>query len=179
MNKKLIYNLHGYMIEFNANNRLWTWNKWDYREGFGEKKVVRHSGTLQFKKIFKSVFEGGNENITLRDGKQLEEALDDRGVDYAFLFLGETRVEERFSSVKEAEKFYNLDSCPHWDLTDYWFGFDWDINSWAMYDAFTGALQFTPDTLLAQRSNKIVAQKPQQSFVVDNCFYHDPGPTTH
>ncbi|MCP5103360.1 MAG: hypothetical protein GY950_08275, partial [bacterium] len=45
----------------------------------------------------------------------------------------------------------------HWDLTDYWFGFDRELNSWAMYDAFSGNLQFTPQGLTAGRQRPAAA----------------------
>lgn len=168
MHKQTRYNLHGHMIEYDKRRRAWTWSKWDYAERNGEKKVVRRSGTLQFQKIFPSVFDGGAENIVARNSEEMEKALEIRGVDFIFLYQGETRFEGRFKTVEEAERFHNLHACPHWDLTDYWFGFDGNLNSWAMYDAFTGALQFTPESIMNQRSRNTRSN-----------YYRDAGTTTH
>lgn len=168
MFKQTRYNLHGHMIEYDKRSQAWTWSKWDYAKRNGEKKVVRRGGTLQFQKIFPSVFDGGSENIKVHNAEEMENALEVKGVDFIFLYQGETRFEGRFKTVEEAEKFHNLHSCPHWDLTGYWFGFDGDINSWAMYDAFTGVLQFTPESILEQR-----AQNARTTY------YRNTGSTTH
>jgi hypothetical protein len=142
------------MIQYHEKNRTWTWSKWDYLEQEGKKKVVRCSGTLRFQKIFQAVFEGGEEPVNARNSKDLKKTLKKNGVDFIFLYQGETKVETQFKTVEEAEKYYRLDVYPHWDLTDYWFGYNRKINSWAMYDAFTGTLQFTPQSLLAQRAQR-------------------------
>ncbi len=168
MHKQTRFNLHGHMIEYDKRRQAWTWSKWDYVEQNGERKVIRRGGPLQFQKIFPSVFDGGSENIVARNAEEMGEALESRGVDFIFLYQGETQFEGRFKTVEEAQKFHNLHACPDWDLTDYWFGFDGNLNSWAMYDAFTGALRFTPESLMKKRAQN-----------TRNTYYRSSRPTTH
>ncbi len=181
LKNKLRYNLHGYMVEYNQKNQLWIWSKWDYADDLGVKKVVRHSGLVQFKKIFPSVFEGKHEDIEVHSAAQLESALNERGVDYIFLFQGQSRMDERFDSIEEAERYYRLENCPHWNLTNYWFNYDKKIDSWGMYDAFTGALQFTPQSILQKRSRSpyVTNKKSARVHAVRGGFYKECGSTVH
>lgn len=171
MAKQRRFNMHGHMIEYNKNNRTWTWSKWDYQVRNGEKKVIRQTGTLQFQRMFPAVFEGGTENIKARNSEDIEKALTKRGVDFIFLYQGETTVEHGFKTVEEAERFHKLDTCPHWDLTDYWYAFDKQINSWAMYDAYTGTLQFTPQSYIEHRTGA-AGQTPHISHNTQSVTFH-------
>jgi hypothetical protein len=171
MSKQQRFNMHGHMIEYNKNNRTWTWSKWDYRVQNGEKKVIRRSGSLQFQRMFPSVFMGETENIKARNSEEIEKALSKRGVDFIFLYQGETTVEQNFKTVEEAQDFHNLHTCPHWDLTDYWYAFNEQINSWAMYDSYTGALQFTPQSYIERRTRTAV-QTPHISHNTQAVTFH-------
>jgi hypothetical protein len=93
MTKQRRFNMHGHMIEYDKNNGTWTWSKWDYLERNGEKKVIRQTGALQFQRMFPSVFEFGTEDIKARNSEDMEKALTKRGVDFVFLYQGETKEE--------------------------------------------------------------------------------------
>jgi len=165
MSNQRRFNMHGYMIEYNKHNRTWSWSKWDYQVHNGMQKVVRFSGALQFQRMFPSVFVGGAENIKARNSEEMENALAKRGVDFVFLYQGDTTVEHNFNTVEEAENFHELHACPQWDLTDYWFAYNRQINSWAMYDAFTGTLQFTPQSYIRQRTRAAAPLPPVNPHV--------------
>ena len=146
------FNMHGHLIEFDNQNQCWTWSKWDYGKDWqGEDRVIRRRGTLEFMKMFPNVFPGieeepgrGEIHNEIHDREQMETTLERTGIAFIFLHQGETMDENGFKNIEEAEAFYRLNSYPAWDLTEYWFGFDWNIRSWAMYDTFSGELQFTP-----------------------------------
>jgi hypothetical protein len=142
------FNMQGYLIELDNKNQRWTWNKWDYtRDAAGRKRVVRHRGGLEFMKIFPSLVGGHGSSGTVPavfNRTQMEKALQKHGVDYIFLYQGETVEESGFHTVEEAECFYRLDACPAWNLTRYWYAYDWNMQSWCMYDAGTGDREFTP-----------------------------------
>ncbi|MCP4218779.1 MAG: hypothetical protein GY765_29375 [bacterium] len=151
MSDRKKYNMHGHIIQYDEGLQAWTWYKWDLREGFGKRELVRYSGTLQFKKLFPSVFPGVDQPVGVTPSRDIDAALEESGVDYVFLFQGDSRVETRFKSVEEAEKFHKVSSCEAWNLTDYWFGFDWRMHSWAMYDCGSGDIHFTPGSAIPGR----------------------------
>jgi hypothetical protein len=163
MNKHVRYNMHGHMIEYDKKKRTWSWSKWDSAERNGEQKVIRRGGPLQFRKIFSSVVTGDPEYIPARNSEELEKVLVKQGLDFIFLYQGETIVEDRFKTVEEAEDYHNLHACPDWNLTDYWFGFNGELNSWAMYDAFTGALRFAPESIMRQRAQNARIMKTRSN----------------
>ena len=141
----------GYLIEFDKKNLGWSWSKWEYAPTFdGGKRVVRHGGGLEFMKIFPTLVAGNDTNATARpirsvhNTEEIEVALKKHGVEYIFLYQGETVDENDFHTVEAAEAFYGLNKCAIWDLTAYWFGYNRNMNSWCMCDSFTGALEFTP-----------------------------------
>lgn len=172
--------MHGHMIEFNGQSNSWTWSRWDYGRVNGMKQVVRHTGQLQFQKIFRNVVEDTNERVHARSGEEIEKSLKKKGVDYIFLFQGRTVVEEKFKTVEEAVKHHRLDRCPQWDLTDYWFGFDNQLNSWAMYDAFTGSLQFTPQARMKTLSNGSSQPATRtRRYSQQTGIYREAGNTVH
>ncbi len=180
MTNHLRYNMHGHLIEYNKKNRSWTWSKWEAQDNGNGKEVVRHSGPLQFKKLFRAVVEGGSEPVQAQTYAELEDALQKQGMDFIFLFQGQTRVEKDFKTTRDAELFYDLENCPHWGLTDYWFGFNRQMGSWAMYDAFTGSMQFTPQAVLNRR-DKGINHPPARSRPHTNrtAVYRDAGNTVH
>jgi hypothetical protein len=161
------FNMQGYLIELDKQTHRWTWSKWEYRKDWeGKKRVIRRSGSLEFMKIFPTVLsasESGVGNIKINNQEQMEAELKKTGVDFIFLYQGETLEERGFKTIAQAEAFHQLESCPQWNLTGYWFSFDWNMQSWAMYDAFTGELKFTPpsavrrlkDTKRTQVSNPL------------------------
>lgn len=155
MNENHRYNMHGRLIEFNAVSGAWSWSRWEYVNRNGGRVVARHSGLLQFQKVFRSVVEDCRENVRAESLDEIRRALKKQGVDFIFLFQGAIELQEQFRTVEEAERYYHLDECEPWDLTDYWFGFDADLNSWAMYDTFTGALRFTPQGKMASQGGRI------------------------
>lgn len=57
--RKLKFHMHGYLIEFDKKSHRWTWNKWEttHNPG-GPQRVVRHSGGLEFMKMFPSLVNG-------------------------------------------------------------------------------------------------------------------------
>lgn len=179
MEKQQRYNMHGYMIEFDPQRGTWNWSKWDYRETNGKKQVVRHSGPLQFKRMFRSLLEGGSEPINARNAQELDQALQEKGVEFIFLFQGITEVDDRFETVEEAGKYFQLDACPHWDLTDYWFDFNREINSWAMYDTYSGDLQFTPGGVMSQRTQSVRRAAQQRPYQPADGFYRERYSVVH
>jgi len=138
------FNMHGYLIEFNPASMSWKWNKWEYRDGLDYKRsVIRKTGTLEFMKMFPEVFIGAAGKNSFSSHEEMDRSLERKGVKFIFLYQGKT-VEEGFRSIEEAESHYELDSLPVWNLTDYWFGYDEHLSSWAMFDTFTGRCEFTP-----------------------------------
>jgi hypothetical protein len=179
--------MQGYLIEFDKNNLTWTWNKWEYSTGTqGEKRVIRRSGSLEFMKMLPSVFDGKKEHTSsptpipspipspIRNQEEMDKTLDKNGVSFVFLFQGQTREETRFKTTKEAEEFHELNSYPSWDLTDYWFGFDNRMRSWAMYDTYTGNMEFTPRT-----AEERIAARPIPGFLLSETQKNRTGYTFH
>lgn len=146
--KKKKFNMQGYLIEWDGKTNGWTWNKWEYTQSAdGRNRVIRRRGGLEFMKIFPSLVGKDDPNAVIppvfnRD--QVDHALKKHGIDYIFLYQGETVEESGFHTVEEAERFYQLDSSPQWTLTRYWFAYDCNMRSWCMYDAGTGHVEFTP-----------------------------------
>lgn len=150
------FNMQGYLIEFDANTNRWTWNKWEYAEVPSGRRVVRRRGGLEFMKMMRALFDkepcSKSQVKRSRSKNELERILKNDGVDFIFLYQGETSAEDAFKTVEEAEKHYRLEACPMWNLTNYWFGYDCRMQTWGMYDATTGQLEFTPQHA-AQRLN--------------------------
>jgi len=147
------FNMHGYLMEFNLNTHRWVWQKWVCieKEGFGgEKKVVCRKGSLEFMKMFPSLFSFSNEtdHRTVSDREEMESELKKQGVPFVFMYQWDTQEDTPFKSVEEAHRHHNLDRYPSWDLTEYWYSYDHRMQTWAMYDTFTGGLLFTPQRLL-------------------------------
>jgi hypothetical protein len=150
------FNMQGYLIEFNNQTHGWTWIKWEYRKDWeGKKQVIRRSGSLEFMKIFPKLLSVQGSIVShknISNQEQLDSELRKNGVDFIFLHQGNTLEERSFKTIADAEKYYGLESQPLWNLTEYWFSYDWEMQSWAMYDAFTGELKFTPATAIKQLS---------------------------
>jgi len=150
--QNLKFNMRNHLVEYDKKNHCWTWSKWDYKKDWeGKSRVIRRLGTLEFMKMFPTVFP--NKLKTQGIGKisgreQMEVNLEKWGIDFVFLHQGDTLEEKEFKNIEEAEKSHRLESYPQWDLTEFWFAFDWDIKSWAMYDTFSGKLQFTPKDIM-------------------------------
>ncbi len=141
------FNMNGYLIQFDPKTLKWTWSKWDYMSSpNNSQRVVKKSGNIEFMKMFPSVFTGEKESHTVGSYKEMDSALKSNGVDFIFLYLGQTTEETNYNSVEEAEKSNGVDSSPLWSLTDYWFGFDEKKKTWAMYDASSGREEFTPQS---------------------------------
>lgn len=188
-NQHLAFNMCGYVIRFDTATHSWNWTKWDYADNGpadGNRRVVRRSGGLEFMKMFPSVFgstqpSGNAARVTEKE--DMEAALKKQGVDFIFLYQGEV-VEEEFSSVKEAEKVNGVESFPMWELTHYWFSYDANIQSWAMYDALSGQLEFTPATAAKRLENKStrIAKQRSQSYAstpVDAAYAGTPQNVTY
>ncbi len=180
---KCKFNMQGFLIEFDKNNFTWTWNKWEYSTGTqGEKRVIRRSGSLEFMKMLPSVFNGKKEHTPspipipspIRDQEEMDKTLDKNGVSFIFLFQGLTRAETQFKTTEEAENFYGVNSSPSWDLTDYWFAFDDRIRSWAMYDTYTGNMEFTPRT-----AEERLTSHPLPGFLLSETQKKRTGHTFH
>lgn len=168
------YDMHGYLIEFNPSELSWSWSKWDYSVDFeGKMQVVRSSGLLEFKKMFPSVFEGKRENLSVNNQEEMERALNRMGVEFIFLYQGERQFESQFRTVEEAEKFYGLEECQPWNLTDYWYCYDSSIRSWAMFNTFTGDIEFTPQSAAA------AMLKPRTQFFNIGAKARHANPTYH
>lgn len=138
--------MQGYLIEFNFQSHSWSWNKWEYQHSTdGMRQVIRQRGGLEFMKMFHSLVDGATLKAgIIQNQKQMDAALKKFGTEYIFLYQGETILERDFQTVEEAETFYQLEECPIWDLTDYWFAYDGKMESWCMFDASTGDQRFTP-----------------------------------
>lgn len=147
--KKKRFNMQGYLIEWDAKTNGWTWSKWEYRRNIdGARTVVRHRGGLEFMKIFPSLVGKDSPDTSVPpvfNRTQMEHALKKQGIDYIFLYQGETVDESSFETIEDAERYYRLDRCPKWTLTRYWFAYDWNMRSWCMYDSGSGDLEFTPE----------------------------------
>ncbi|MGE5340626.1 MAG: hypothetical protein ACM3SY_04010 [Candidatus Omnitrophota bacterium] len=175
-NKPNQFNMHGVLIEFDGCRHTWSWTRWEYAEGFGrERHVVRRSGTIEFMKMFPSVFTGTCERTPAHTHEEMDRLLKKNGVDFIFLYQGSVVEESRFKTVEDAEQYYGLAACPAWNLTAYWFGYDARMQTWGMYDAFTGCLAFTPQSAMAQRQ---ASRSNRMSVPVQVGGYH-PGPTFH
>jgi len=143
----LRFNMNDYLIELDVKNHRWTWSKWEYLVVPGQKKqVVCHRGGLEFMKMYPTLVSGGDQmpTATISSREELEVTLAKKGIEYIFLYQGETILGKNFQTVAEAESFHRLEQCRAWTLTDYWYAFDRKINSWCMYEVFTGQLEFTP-----------------------------------
>jgi hypothetical protein len=177
--QKMRFNMQGYMIELDKKNHSWTWQKWEYASSSsGEKRVVRHKGGLEFMKMFRSLLgdTGSNDTLPLISNQQeMATALKKYGVDYIYLYQGETVVEEGFQTVEEAEAFYQLDRCSSWNLTDYWFAYDWNMQSWCMFDTYTGQLEFTPN----QAENRLKQNKIKKPLYRQKSNLNQPTNTLH
>jgi hypothetical protein len=171
--------MQGYLIELDPSNHSWTWNKWEYAYSpSGQKRVVRRKGGLEFMKMFRSLLGDTNTHEPLpsiRSQKDLEMALNKYGIEYIFLYQGETVDESGFSSVEEAERFYQLDTCTSWSLTDYWFAYDTGLQSWCMFDAYTGKLEFTPH----QAEIRLKQNKQRSSLYRQDAQHAHPVNTYH
>lgn len=158
--QKLQFNMHGFLIEFDKKHLSWSWTKWDYVPSYdGGTRVVRLRGGLEFMKIFPTLIEGNKQAMpVVRTTEEMDMVLKKHGVDFIFLYQGETRDEPGFCTVEEAQAFYGVTECPVWDLTPYWFSYHRGMNSWCMFDSFTGKLEFTPATA-SRRLGTIATQK--------------------
>jgi hypothetical protein len=159
------FNMHGYLIELDKHTLGWTWRKWEYAPGEeGKKRVICRRGSVQFMKMFPGLFPGtkgeakpGVNPVNPVNSHGREAELKKTGVEFIFLYQGESTEESGFKTVKEAEQFHRLGTCPEWTFTDYWFAYDGSLGSWAMYDTFSGELQFTPAGALARLKSKETA----------------------
>ena len=147
--KKIRFNMHGYLIEFDENDHSWAWQKWEtVYSSTGEAKIVCRKGRLEFMQMFRSLIGDCSDEMSLskvRTYQQMAKKLKKHGFDYVFLYQGETVEEKRFRTVIEAETFNNLNECTIWNLTDYWFSYNSRLKSWCMFDTFTGELKFYAD----------------------------------
>ncbi|MCP5047500.1 MAG: hypothetical protein GY940_10035 [bacterium] len=179
----LRFNMQGYLMELDVTNHRWTWNKWDYLQVQGEKKqVVRHKGGLEFMKIFPTLVDKKDTGDTVpefRNKREMDSSLEKIGVEYIFLYQGESIIEKDFQTVEEAETFYRLVSCPAWNLTNYWFAYDGNLRSWCMYDACTGQMQFDASAVekrlqkTKQAASRLHRESPTTSFTQNNSnVYH-------
>jgi hypothetical protein len=152
--KKQKFHMHGHLIEFDVAGGQWTWHKWEYVNGWeDEQRVVRRSGGIEFMKMMPSLFNNSKQQPAIQSKEQMETVLKKSGVDFIFLYQGQTTDEKQFKTVEEAEKYHGLESYRDWDLTEYWFSYDSGIQSWAMFDSFSGQLEFTPQSAV-KRLNK-------------------------
>jgi len=161
----LKFNMQGYLLQLDTAHHRWSWMKWEYISGKdGRKQVVRRQGGLEFMKMHPAFFPGYTQlNSPLASAyinRENDIALKQQGVEFVFLYQGETVIERDFDSIEAAESFYCLEDCPEWELTSYWFSYDEHIQSWGMYDVFTGDLSFTP----AQAAERLKHQRTAVSF---------------
>lgn len=158
--QELSFNMHGYLIRLDLTTHSWSWTRWDYVESSsGNRKVVRRTGGLEFMKMFPTLVDyPGSETrgnaITVTGREEMESTLKKHGVDFVFLYQGEMVDEKGLRTVEEAETINRLDTLPMWELTGYWFSYDHGIQSWAMYDALTGELAFTPSSAEKRLTNR-------------------------
>lgn len=153
--KQTRFNMQGYLIEFDAKTNRWTWNKWEYADSPGGRRVVRRRGSLEFMKMMRALFDKEPyAEPPLQSKEEMEKTLKKDGVDFVFLYQGEISAEDAFKTVEEAEKHHRLETYPMWDLTNYWFGYDDRKQTWAMYDAVTGQLEFTPQHAVQRLNNR-------------------------
>ncbi len=175
--QKIRFNMNGFLIEFDERNFKWTWTKWEYTYSTtGVKRVVRRKGGLEFMQMFRSLVgdESGTKALSqIRTQQEMTSVLKKNGIDYIFLYQGEICEENEFKTVSEAEIFYQLNYCTSWNLTDYWFAYDCSMESWGMFDVYTGKLAFTPDEVenrLKQNNDskpyrhKSMLNKPAMTF---------------
>lgn len=172
------FNMQGHLIQLDKSNHRWTWTKWEYLQtSEGKEQVVRQSGGIEFMKIFPSLLsEGLNDMMPVFHNKrEMDSLLKKHGVDYIFLYQGETVVEKDFRSVEEAWEYYGLEEYPIWDVTDYWFAFDLINRSWCMYDATTGDMRFDAADLQRRMQKKArpVSRPRNEARKVFNSYQHN------